>query len=177
MSLLNTPARHMPEYTFLIAGAMYPVDSSFETNVQRMTHVSPADHPAFYSSSRFTLNLTRSEMVAAGWSPSVRLFEASACGAAILSDSWSGLDNFLSPGEEILLPKDAAEVISIVRDMSDRERVRISSRARQRILAEHTSDHRAAEFEAIVSASSMRPSSSVQTVPQRSSAASPVSFH
>jgi spore maturation protein CgeB len=177
MSLLNTPARHMPEYTFLIAGAMYPADSSFETNVQRMTHVSPADHPAFYSSSRFTLNLTRSEMVAAGWSPSVRLFEASACGAAILSDSWSGLDNFLSPGEEILLPKDAAEVISIVRDMSDRERVRISSRARQRILAEHTSDHRAAEFEAIVSASSMRASSSVQTVPQTSSAASPVSFH
>lgn len=177
MSLLNAPARHIPEYNFLIAGAMYPEDSTFEPNVGRITHVSPADHPAFYSSSRFTLNLTRGEMVAAGWSPSVRLFEASACGAAILSDAWNGLDYFFTPGEEILLPKDAADVTSILCDMSDHERVRIGSRARQRILGEHTSDHRATQFEAIVSTSSMRPSSSLRTVPQTSAAASPVSLH
>ena len=91
-------------------------------------------------------------MVAAGYSPSVRLFEASACGAAILSDGWVGLDEFLTPGEEILLPKDAYEVADVLRNASDAERSRIGRRARERILAEHTSEHRAAQFERIVAA-------------------------
>lgn len=89
-------------------------------------------------------------MVAAGYSPSVRLFEASACGSAILSDNWPGLDEFLTPGEEILLPKDAEDVRAILLDLSDDERVRIGARARDRILAQHTANHRAAQFEQIV---------------------------
>jgi spore maturation protein CgeB len=151
MSLLDTSARQMPDRAFLVAGAMYPEEVAWQPNVHRIIHVSPPDHPAFYSSSRFTLNLTRNDMIVAGWSPSVRLFEASACGAAILSDRWEGLDQFLTPGEEILLPKDAAEVVSILQDMSDSERTALGLRARERILAEHTSEHRAEEFEAIVS--------------------------
>jgi spore maturation protein CgeB len=89
-------------------------------------------------------------MVASGYSPSVRLFEASACGAAILSDSWTGLDEFLTPGEEILLPSDEEEVAAILTEMSDEERVRTGRRARERILAEHTSEHRAEQFERVV---------------------------
>ena len=89
-------------------------------------------------------------MVAAGYSPSVRLFESSACGAAILSDDWAGLSQFLTPGDEILLPKDALETADILTEMSDEQRLRIGARARERILAEHTSVHRAREFEKIV---------------------------
>jgi spore maturation protein CgeB len=89
-------------------------------------------------------------MVAAGYSPSVRLFEASACGAAILSDDWPGLPQFLTPGEEILLPSDAQETADILTELSDAQRLRIGERARERILAEHTSVHRAREFEKIV---------------------------
>ncbi len=124
--------------------------------MRRLIHVSPPDHPAFYSSSRFTLNLTRDDMVRAGYSPSVRLFEASACGAAILSDSWPGLDQFLTPGAEVLLPKDADEVVTILRDCSIEQSSRIGLQARERILAEHTSEHRALEFEQIVSDCSSR---------------------
>jgi len=177
ISLLNNTAQQMSERAFLVAGAMYPEETIWQPNVRRITHVSPPDHPAFYSSSRFTLNLTRDEMAAAGWSPSVRLFEASACGAAILSDRWDGLDRFLTPGEEILLPTDAAEVTSILRDMSDSERTALGLRARERILAEHTSDHRAEEFEAIVSVCSTPPADASETVPQTTAATSPASFH
>src|SRR5947209_3687607 len=122
MRFFNETARLLPDSPVIVAGAMYPAEVQWSRNVRRVTHVSPPDHPAFYSSSRFTLNLTRDDMVAAGWSPSVRLFEASACGAAILSDAWDGLENFLTPGEEILLPNDAAEVCTILREMSDNER-------------------------------------------------------
>jgi len=155
MQHLNEPARLLPAHRFIVAGPQYPTGIPWEPNVGRMIHLSPRDHPSFYSSSRFSLNLTRADMVAAGYSPSVRLFEASACGATILSDSWLGLEEFLTPGEEILLPRDALEVADILTGMYDEQRVRIGVRARERILSQHTSEHRAAQFEEIVARCSM----------------------
>ena len=144
---------------------MYPADVRWAPNVRRLTHVAPPDHPDFYSSSRFTLNLTRDDMIDAGYSPSVRLFEASACGAAILSDTWQGIDQFLTPGEEILLPVDAQETADILRNLSEGDRHRIGMRARDRILAEHTSHHRALQFEQIVAdcGSSLREGTSISS--------------
>lgn len=150
MRYLNETAELIPDTRFIVAGAQYPKDVSWAKNVERIIHLSPPDHPSFYCSSKFTLNLTRDEMVAAGYSPSVRLFEASACGAAIISDYWKGLENFLAPKEEVLLPKDAYEVAQIIRTMSVADRTRIGLNARERILSEHTSSHRAVEFEQVV---------------------------
>ena len=150
IALLDDTAARLPQMNFIIAGPQYPPHHHWQPNVRRLIHVSPPDHPAFYSSSRFTLNLTRDDMVNAGYSPSVRLFEASACGAAILSDSWPGLEEFLEPGNEVLVPRDSADVASILRDTTEEERRRIGLRARDRILSRHTSAHRAIEFEEIV---------------------------
>jgi spore maturation protein CgeB len=147
---INGTAALLPGSRFLVAGPQYPPGTTWETNVDRIIHLSPSDHPSFYSSSRFTLNLTRAEMVAAGYSPSVRLFEASACGAAILSDAWEGLEEFLTPGEEVLLPCDEYETASILRSLSEEDRTRIGQRARDRILSEHTARHRAVQFENVV---------------------------
>lgn len=153
---LNAPARLMPARRFIVTGPQYPSDIEWPRNVSRVTHLSPREHPAFYSSSRFTLNLTRSDMVAAGYSPSVRLFEASACGTAIVSDSWPGLEEFLTPGEEVLLPADAEELVRMLRELPDAERMRMGTRARQRILDQHTSDHRAHQFESVVAQCAVR---------------------
>ena len=150
VSLLMEPAGRLPEQRFLVAGPMYPADTAWPGNTRWFSHVAPAEHPAFYSSARFTLNLTREEMVRTGYSPSVRLFEAAACGAAILSDTWVGLETFLTPGEEIVTVGDTERVVDVLRDLSDGERVRLGERARDRILASHTAEHRAIEFEAIV---------------------------
>jgi spore maturation protein CgeB len=149
--LLDGTAALLPKARFLVAGPQYPKGTKWQPNVRRLIHISPPDHPAFYSSSRFTLNLTRDDMVAAGYSPSVRLFEASACGAAILTDRWAGIEEFLTPGEEVLLPADAHEVASILQHMPDAERKKMGRRAREHILGEHTADHRAAQFEQIIS--------------------------
>ena len=156
MRLMNRPARLLPAASFIAAGPQYPRNTPWADNVRHIDHVAPPEHPAFYSSSRFTLNLTREDMVLAGHSPSVRLFEASACGAAILSDSWIGLDEFLSPGREVLLPQDEYEVMKILNDMPESEATRIGRAARDRVLAQHTADHRALEFESIVSCSATR---------------------
>lgn len=151
MRLLNEPAALLPAHRFIVAGAMYPESTRWQPNVERLTHVGPPDHPAFYSSARFTLNLTRGDMVQAGYSPSVRLFEASACGAAILSDDWEGLDEFLTPGEQVLLPRDEQDVADILIRLPEVERLKIGRNARERILATHTSEHRAIQFEEIIS--------------------------
>jgi spore maturation protein CgeB len=113
-------------------------------------HLNPRWHPHFYSSSRITLNVTRRDMVQVGYSPSVRLFEAAACGATIASDNWPGLDTFFTPGREILLPVSASDVVHHLRDLSDGELKKIGQAAQERILAEHTSDIRAREFERAV---------------------------
>ena len=151
MCLLNEPAKLLPDLRFIVAGALYPQETPWDHNVKRFTHVAPTDHAGFYSSASFTLNLTRADMVAAGYSPSVRLFEASACGAAIISDDWQGIEEFFTPGEQILLPRDGRDVIDIVSNLSESERVTMGRSARERTLAHHTSTHRAIQFEEIIS--------------------------
>ena len=148
--LLLEPARAARELRFLVAGPQYPEDVRWPENVTRLPHVEPARHPWLYGSERFTLNLTRADMVAAGWSPSVRLFEAAACGTPIISDAWDGLDAFLTPGREILLARSSTEVLEILREMPERERLALGARARERVLAAHTSAHRARELEGYV---------------------------
>jgi spore maturation protein CgeB len=147
---LVEPARRMPERKFYVAGPQYPDDIAWPRNVLLNPHLPPALHPQFYSSARWQLNATRADMVQAGWSPSVRLFEAAACGAAMISDRWPGIEHFFTPGEEILLPESTDEVIEILRGTPDDVRRSIGLAARARIVAEHTAAHRAEELEALV---------------------------
>ena len=140
--LLIKPASVLAEYQFLIAGAMYPNSGAWSLNIRHFDHISPPDHCAFYSSSPLTLNVTRASMACSGFCPSGRLFEAAACGTAVLSDWWVGLDAFFEPGEEILIAASSSDSIS--RITSDRELLnRVGAKARQRTLDCHTADIRA----------------------------------
>ena len=143
-------ARAWPEGRFVVAGPQFPDDISWPANVERIVHLPPAIHANFYSSQRFTLNLTRSAMVRAGYSPSVRLFEAAACGTPIISDPWDGLSEFFKLGEEILISSSAADTLSYLRDLPREAAREIGARARARVLTSHTSDHRASELESYV---------------------------
>jgi len=141
--LLIGPARACPERRFVVAGPQYPDDIEWPANVERIDHLPPADHPEFYAASRFTLNVTRADMIAAGWSPSVRLFEAGACGTPIISDRWSGIEEVFVPGEAIILADDAADVIAALA----RPARAMGSAAREAVLAHHSAARRAEQFE------------------------------
>jgi len=141
------PARSLPGKKFLLAGPQYPSDVRWPHNVRHIIHLEPRFHASFYSSSRLTLNVTRREMMLAGYSPSVRLFEAAACGATIVSDRWEGLDTFFVPAEEILLPDSPQDVVRYISEMDQAEIERIGRNAQQRVLAEHTAQRRAEQFE------------------------------
>ena len=156
-ALLLTPARAWPQGRFAVAGPQYPEAIAWPLNVQYMPHLPPATHRAFYNRQRFTLNVTRADMIAAGWSPSVRLFEAAACATPIVSDRWVGIESLFVPGEEIFLADTPAEVLRLLRDLPEHERRQVGERARRRVLAEHTAAHRAAELEVHVSALAAQP--------------------
>ncbi|HLH08653.1 MAG TPA: glycosyltransferase [Terriglobales bacterium] len=143
-------ARRLPERKFIVAGSQYPKTIRWPANVRRITHLNPRWHARLYSSSRLTLNVTRRDMVRAGYSPSVRLFEAAACGSTLASDEWPGLETFFLPGREILLPTSADDVARYLTDMDDAEMRKIGKNAQERVLAEHTSDTRARQFEEYV---------------------------
>jgi len=149
--LLLEPARRLPEGRFAVAGPMYPDDIVWPRNVERTIHLEPALHRDFYSAQRFTLNITRVDMIAAGYSPSVRLFEAGACGVPVISDWWSGLDTLLEPGKEILIAETADDVLRYLAEISNEERRAIGARARERILAAHTPQQRALQLESYYS--------------------------
>ncbi len=143
--LFIEPARQRPDRRFVLAGAGYPPDFPWTDNIFFVKHLPPPDHPAFFASSRLTLNVTREAMASMGWCPSGRLFEAAACGIPVLSDAWEGLGDFFTPGEEILTATTTADARAAL-EMSDADLARIARAARERTLAEHTSDARAAEL-------------------------------
>ena len=154
--LLIEPARALPAQKFCVAGPQYPATVAWPANVTRLEHLPPARHRAFYSATRWTLNVTRADMIAAGHSPSVRLFEAAACGTPIVSDWWDGLDEIFALDSEIKVARSSAQARAVLCDISEAERRAIGAAARARVLGAHTAAHRAAQLETYLEAATQR---------------------
>jgi spore maturation protein CgeB len=150
-TLFLDPAQRLPQRKFLLGGAQYPDDFPWNENVWFVEHVPPPEHPAFYSSSKATLNVTRSAMASFGYCPSGRIFEAAACGTPVVSDSWEGLDKFFEPGHEILVATSAEDVVRAI-ELGDEELRRVGKAAREKVFSAHTADHRSREFLRLVEA-------------------------
>lgn len=148
--LLVEPARQWPDGRFVVAGSEYPDNVAWPVNVTQRGHVPPAEHRRFYGAQRFTLNVTRKPACSSelnAWSPSVRVLEAAACGTAVISDPWPGLDDLLVPGKEILVVRTAAEVLRLLRELPEPHRLQVADAGRRRILSDHTSRQRAETLE------------------------------
>jgi spore maturation protein CgeB len=148
--LLTEPARRWSTGRFVVAGPQYPDTIHWPPNVERIWHLPPAEHRAFYNEQRFTLNITRADMIRAGYSPSVRLFEAAACAVPIISDFWDGLESFFTFDSEILVARCPEDTLRYLQELSEEQRRTIGERARKRVLGAHTAAHRAAELEQYV---------------------------
>jgi spore maturation protein CgeB len=140
-------ARRLPGRRFLLGGSGWD-GAALPGNVTMLGHVGTADHNAFNASARAVLNISRDSMAAVGHSPATRVFEAAGAGACIITDAWEGIERFLDPGEEILVARDGRDVADFLAVLDEPIARRIGARARERVLAEHTYDRRAADFEA-----------------------------
>jgi spore maturation protein CgeB len=168
--LICGPAHRWSGGRFAVAGPLYPPELAWPSNLDRIEHIAPCRHAMFFARQRFTLNVTRTDMIRCGYSPSVRLFEAAACGVPIISDWWLGLDEFFRPGREILVACDAERVLGYLRELPETERLSLARRARERVLASHTAEHRAADLEGYFDEARERKRSSRRRVVSRPAA-------
>jgi spore maturation protein CgeB len=149
-----TVARDNPGSSFVLGGSGWE-DKPRSSNVRYVGHVYTHQHNEFNSSNRLLLNVNRDSMVAAGFSPATRIFEAAGAGACIVSDAWEGIENFFEPNREILIAESGEEVSRHLRDRDSASVAAIGAAARRRVLADHTYDQRALEVEKALAGGSL----------------------
>lgn len=137
-------AAMLPEARFLLGGAGWD-GKPMPPAVRYIGHVFTGDHNAFNCTPRAVLNISRDSMASNGWSPATRVFEAAGAGACLITDAWEGIEHFLLPDEEVLVAHAGAEVAEILRGLTPERARRIGQKAKERVLAEHTYAHRAAQ--------------------------------
>jgi spore maturation protein CgeB len=138
-----------PGRTFVFGGSGWG-DKRLPGNVRYVGHVGTRDHNAFNTTPLAVLNVTRDSMVANGWSPPTRVFEAAGAGACLVTDSWRGIDEFLEPGAEVLVAEDGRDVARHLEALTREAAARIGAAARERVLRDHTYAQRAEQVEAIL---------------------------
>jgi len=144
--LLLQPARWSPDRRFVVAGGLYPRELRWPDNVELLGSIPPAQHRALFGAQRFLLDVTRPWVSRSGYSPSLALLDAAMCATSVITDHWIGIERFFVPGREILVAYSSTDVLEYL-ELSDAQREEIGMLARERVLAEHTSAHRARELE------------------------------
>ncbi len=144
-------AERLPDLRFMLGGSGWG-DKSMPANVNYVGHVYTRDHNAFNCSSRAVLNVNRDSMASYGFSPPTRIFEAAGSGACLITDAWEGIETFLTPDREVLVAHDADDVVQQLQALDDERAKQIGKAARQRVLAEHTYQHRALQLQRLLDA-------------------------
>jgi spore maturation protein CgeB len=147
-------AARLPGKTFLLGGSGWG-DKRLPENVRYVGHVYTRDHNAFNCTPTAVLNVNRESMARYGFSPPTRVFEAAGAGACLITDEWEGIELFLEPDREVIVARSGNEVAERLGALTPEKARAMGAAARQRILSEHTYDHRAAQVESLLD--SLRP--------------------
>ena len=143
-------AASLPDKMFLLGGSGWHT-KQIPANVRLAGHVGTKDHNAFFCSAAAVLNVNRESMARYGFSPPTRIFEAAGAGACIISDAWSGIEQFLEPEKEILVADNGAEVGEALSNLDPLKRQHLAKAARARVLAHHTYAQRAKQVNDLLS--------------------------
>lgn len=149
-------AEALPSSAFMLGGNGWEDRAAGLANVRYLGHVPPGEHNALNRSALAVLNVSRESMAANGFSPATRVFEAAGAGACLLTDEWEGIGEFLTPGEEVLVARDGAEVAELLEGLDPARARAIGAAALERVLAEHTYERRAEQVEAILEGVAVR---------------------
>jgi spore maturation protein CgeB len=148
---LLAAAELAPEFQFLLGGEGWGT-RSLPKNVRRIGHVGTANHNLINSSARMVLNINRDSMARVGFSPPTRIFEAAGAAACLITDAWVGIEEFFSPGEEILVASSAEDIVSYLREIGPEEARGIGHAMRNKALRVHAYEQRAKQVDAVLRA-------------------------
>jgi spore maturation protein CgeB len=108
--------------------------------------------PAAYAAARLSVHVPR-RPYAGGLSgiPTIRVFEALACGAALISAPWEDAEALFTAGSDYLIADNGVRMEALGKQLLDHpeQRKRLGEHGRATIVARHSCAHRARELEAI----------------------------
>lgn len=133
-----------PDQQFLLGGEGWG-DKRIPANVRYIGHVPTAEHNVLNCSARTVLNINRASMANSGFSPPTRVFEAAGAAACMLCDDWPGLDDCFQPDTEILVVRNAEDVVRQLHTHDAAATRRIGDAFHGRALRDHTYAQRAAQ--------------------------------
>ena len=140
--MVGEPSRRLPEVDFVLGGADFRGDTG---SARSIGDVPFNVFARAVSASRINLNITRRPHATVPGSSSARPFELAACGAAIVSNPYEGLEQWFEPGSEVRIVSSADEAVAaydeLLADPGAAEEM--GRRARERALSEHTYAQRA----------------------------------
>ncbi len=145
-----------PEFQFLLGGEGWG-SRPLPPSVRWIGHVGTDNHNVINSSARMVLNINRESMAKIGFSPPTRVFEAAGAAACVITDSWSGIEEFFVPGGEILVASSAGDIVHFLRDVSPFGASKIGSAMRDRALRHHTYELRSQEVDRILRVAVQQP--------------------
>jgi hypothetical protein len=144
-TMIGEPSRRLPEVDFAMGGGDYKGD----TGRGRMVGDVPFNVFAeAISAARINLNITRRSHATVPLSSTCRPFELAACGAAVVSNPHAGIEQWFTPGEEIMIVNDVDEAVAAYEKLlgDPAQAIAMGERARQRVLDEHTYAQRARQL-------------------------------
>jgi spore maturation protein CgeB len=152
--LLLQPASRLPHYRFAIYGVRYPKDGVAAlcgAGVHYGGYLPNLDAPAVYAASRVTLHIPRRQYATAmPGIPTIRVFEALACGIPLISAPWQDEERLFCDGD-FLVARDAEEMGHCMKDLLHNPVAAAAQAAQglERVLARHTCRHRARQLTTI----------------------------
>ncbi len=114
-------------------------------NVRYIGHVPTAGHNRVNCSAGMVLNINRTSMADFGFSPPTRVFEVAGAGTCMLCDDWPGLSDCFLPESEILIVRNAEDVVQALHTHDSVARKQIGAAFRARGLRDHTYAQRAVQ--------------------------------
>ena len=155
MEFLVEPVASLPEVKTVVYGVRYPEQGKValaNAGIEYRGYLPNLEAPDVYAQSALSLHVPRRHY-ANGLSgvPTIRVFEALACGSPLLCAPWDDVEQLFTPGEDYLVVNSGAETKAaiewLLRDEGARRQ--IASRGHKTILQGHTCAHRAQQLVAI----------------------------
>lgn len=109
--------------------------------------------PEIFARHAFTLHIPRQFYVThLPGIPTIRVFEALACGIPLLCAPWPDAEHLFNPGQDYLQARNPREMFALMRDLAEDSQLRetLAARGLATLRARHTCLHRARELLAIV---------------------------
>ncbi len=149
------PAAALPNCRFAIHGVRYPEDGLAALNtagVRYGGYLPNLSAPAVYAASRLTVHIPRQQYATVMTGiPTIRVFEALACGIPLISAPWSDCESLFRNGDFLTVRNSGEMRRAIEYLLSEPEAAAAkAAQGRETILARHTSKHRAQQLSTLI---------------------------